>query len=174
MFNLPVSSNAQWAVQVLTYDYLIEGHVDEKQEHFNFNLIQARGGPVNMHLTSARFQPTGNLAPPEPASTPWALVYAESVVAVIPRDEASTAYVLKNNADFFKYPVAAEVRVGAYLIQGKVLSPDKMLNVFESYFRFAVQDAEISCRLPGAQLTGLKAPYVLVVGSHKQLLTPAA
>lgn len=174
MFDLPVSSKTQWAVQVLTYDYLIEGQVDEKQEHFNFNLIQARGGPVNMHVTSARFQPTGHLTPPEPASAPWALVYAESLVAVIPRDEASTAYVLKNNADLFKYPIAAEVRAGAYVIRGNVLSPDKMLNVFESYVRFAVQDAEISCRLSGAQLVGLKAPYVLVVGSHKQLLTPIA
>jgi hypothetical protein len=99
------------------------------------------------------------------------LVYAESIVAVIPRDEASTAYVLKNNASLFKSPIPAEVRVGSYLLRGEVLSPDNLLNVFESYFRFAIRNAEISCLLPGSQLGELRAPYVLVLGEHKQLLT---
>ena len=173
MFDLPVSSNTQWAVQLLTYEYLIDGYVDEKQENSNFNLnLTARGSHVNMHVTSARIQPTGILALPGPAPVPWVLVESINLVAVIPRDEASTTFVLKNSANYSKYSIPAELYVGSYLIRGKVLSPEKMLMIFEIYSTFIVQDAEISCRLPGAQLPELTAPYVLVVASRGKLLTP--
>jgi hypothetical protein len=175
MFDVPSVSKSPWAVQLLTFDYLIDGYIDGDREHYNLTLVYlVKGGAVNMHLTSVRFQPTRNSALPTPPPAPWALVYGDGLVAVIPRDEAGTTFVTKKNADLFKVAVPAEVYVGPYVLRGKVLSPDKELTVFESYRRFAMQDAEISCLLPGALLTGLQAPYVLVVADHKQLLTPLA
>ena len=35
-----------------------------------------------------------------------------------------------------------------------------------------VTDAEITCLSPGARFAGLKAPVVMVISRHKQLLAP--
>ena len=169
MFELASPSRSQWAVQVLTRDYLIEGNLDGERDKYSFRLVGHDVGTVI--LTSARFQPATTLAVPARPPVPQVLIHGDELVALIPRDEAGTTEDMKNNAPF-KYPVPAEVYVGPYVIRGQVLSMDKNLRVFATYVGFVVQDAVVDCLLPGAQLTGLKAPYLLVMSRHKQLVVP--
>lgn len=168
MFNLEIPST-QWAVQVLTLDYLIDGSLDSERDKTSFRL---QGHDVSpLPLTSARFRPTGVLSVSPPPAVPWVLIYGDQLVAIIPKDEAGLANARQLNA-VFKVGVKAEVYAGPYVIRGEVLSPDGSLRVFEGYTGFPVQDAEIKCLIPGAQLGLLKAPYVLVMSRHKQALVP--
>ena len=99
------------------------------------------------------------------------LVSGDQLVAIIPRDESGTANAIRTNS-FFNFSIPAEVYIGSYLIRGKVMSGDKNLRVFSGYVGFPVQEAEIHCLLPGAQLVGFTAPYVLVLSRHKQMIVP--
>ena len=168
MFNLEIPS-AQWAIQVLTLDYLIDGSLDAERDKNSFRL---QGHDVSpLPLTSARFRVAGALSVSPPPAIPWVLIYGDQLVAIIPKDEASQAAARQMNATF-KVAVKAEVYAGPYVIRGEVLSPDGLLRVFEGYTGFPVQNAEIKCLIPGAQLGQLKAPYVLVMSRHKQALVP--
>jgi hypothetical protein len=168
MFNLETPST-QWAVQVLTLDYLIDGKLDSERDKTSFRL---QGHDVSpLPLTSVRFRPTGVLSVSPPPAVPWVLIYGDQLVAIIPKDEAGLANARQFNT-VFKVGVKAEVYAGPYVIRGQVLSPDGSLRVFEGYTGFPVQDAEIKCLIPGAQLGLLKAPYVLVMSRHKQALVP--
>jgi len=170
MFTLE-SPKSRWAIQVLTLDYLIDGYIDGDRDKYWFRVA---GRDVSATpVASARFHPTGNLAVATPPTVPWVLVYGDRLVALIPRDDASTATARQTNAAF-KYAVPADVYVGPYVIRGQVLSQDMSLRVFEGYVGFPVQDAEISCLIPGAQLPDLQVPYMLVFSRQKQLLVPRA
>jgi hypothetical protein len=168
MFNLETPS-AQWAIQVLTLDYLIDGSLDADRDKNSFRLMGHDVSPVP--VTSARFRAAGAYSLPQLPATPWLLIYGDQLVALIPRDEAGLAAARMFNAAF-KVAVPAEVYAGPYVIRGQVLSPDGSLRVFEGYTGFPVQDAEIKSLIPGAQLGLLKAPYVLVMSRHKQALIP--
>ena len=168
MFNLETPST-KWAVQVLTLDYLIDGSLDSERDKTSFRL---QGHDVSpLPVTSARFRPTGALSVSPPPAVPWILIYGDQLVAIIPKDEAALANACQLNA-MFKVQVRAEVYAGPYVIRGQVLSPDGSLRVFEGYTGFPVEEAEIKCLIPGAQLGVLKAPYVLVMSRHKQALVP--
>ena len=67
MFDLASPSKSQWAVQVLTRDYLIEGNLDGERDKYSFRLVGHDVGTVI--LTSARFQPTTTL--PSPPGLPF-------------------------------------------------------------------------------------------------------
>ena len=49
---------------------------------------------------------------------------------------------------------------------------DKVAPDASGEYVFPHGSAEISCRLPGAQGDGLKAPYLVVLSQHKQLVVP--
>ncbi|MGA2505062.1 MAG: hypothetical protein ABSG01_13305 [Anaerolineales bacterium] len=168
MFNLETPS-IKWAIQVLTLDYLIDGSLDADRDKYSFRLLGHDVSPLP--VTSARFRPTGALSVSPPPATPWVLIYGDQLVAIIPKDDAGLTNARQLNAAF-KVAVPAEVYAGPYVIRGQVLSPDGSLRVFEGYTGFPVQDAEIKCLIPGAQLGVLKAPYVLVMSRHKQALVP--
>jgi hypothetical protein len=157
MFQLPPAPKTQWAVEVLTGDYLIAGAVDADR---NKLAVQVAGGVLDdFRIFSACWQPRGILAAPTDLAAPWALDYADSLVALIPRDQASLDYAQKANSSW-RYAVPAEVYVGPYRFRGSVLSPDKPLRVFAGYTTgFVAQQVQISSLLPSARLSGLKAPY---------------
>jgi hypothetical protein len=113
-------------------------------------------------LTETQFQPTGNLVTTDDLGTDWAINVHNSI-AFIPRDEASTTYLVKQNK--FKNLIAADMVIGSYLIRGKVWSPDKPdagLKLLKKYLRVVMQDVTIDCQLPGATLHGLEAPYAVL------------
>jgi hypothetical protein len=143
------------AVQILTTDYLIDGYLEDLST-WPFE------GAL---LTSVRFEPAGTLMPSASSAANWCVLEGSQVVAAIPRDEASQAYTRKMYRDD-KYPVPAEIYVGAYLIQGMILQSDEeielpvLMDSFDEYV--LVQDAVIDCLLPGARLKRLSAPLVVV------------
>ena len=158
-----------WHVQALTLDYLVDGYIDGSQDKAYFRVMD--NVLYNIGLVNVRFQATGGLPGPLPDSAQLTFVYGEQLVALIPSDEASLASALQSN-NGFTVATLVEVYVGSYVIRGTLLSYDANGRVFQSYRGFPVQDAEISCRLPGAQWDGLKAPYLVVLSQHKQLVVP--
>jgi hypothetical protein len=156
-------------VQALTLDYLVDGFIDGSQDKAYFRVMD--NVLYNIGLVNVHFQATGNLPTPNPDYAPLTIVYGEQLVALIPGDEASLASAMQSN-NALKFSTRAQVFAGSYVIRGTVLCYDTNGRVFQSYRGFPVQDAEISCRLPGAQWSGLKAPYLVVLNQHKQLVVP--
>jgi hypothetical protein len=118
---------------------------------------------VPIHLTAARFQPTGYLAAPLGSADDW-LGFPYAVVAVIPRDDDTKKYVVKHNK--FKSLVPAEIVIGPYVINAKVWSTGKYgLETVAENAGFVIQDATLECRLPGAKFPGLEAS-LMVVRTH--------
>ncbi len=159
-----------WAVQVLTPDYLVEGLFDDSYDN-NLAIYFFQGKydsdgqlarTASIHLTSVQFQPTRHMTIPVSSATDWC-TFAYSLVALIPHDENSLAFVTKNNNP--KFIIPADIYVGPYHIHGMVQSPDKQLNALRYYFTFTVRDAEIECLEAGAKLPNMKAPYA-VIRSH--------
>src|SRR5438876_9622820 len=76
-----------WAIDVLTTDFLISGHIDVDRNRLAFHLIG--GDYSSIVVSSARIRPTGNLAMQSPASsqrgTPdalaaqWTVAYGDTV-----------------------------------------------------------------------------------------------
>ena len=171
MFDLEAPSPSRWAVQVLTLDYLIDGCIEEDRHRISFNLIN--GDARAIRVLQARIQPTGPLQLPPRPEAPFVLVYGSRLVAIIPRDEASTAYALKQNASF-KHAIPAEVFAGPYLLRGQALSTDNRLRVFSGLAAFPMQSVTITCLLPGSRMAPFGVPYLLLIGNHKQLVAAPA
>ena len=157
----------QWAIQVLTSEYLVEGSMDSRDGE-NSTFLHAEAGSVPFaarELTRATLQPTGALAVAAGASAKFSLPYDTAVVAVIPRDAAGSAYALKRNSGS-SHPIPANVYAGPYLLRGTILSPDKELSILAGYQSFAMQAVTIDSLAPGARLRDFQAPYV-IVRTHK-------
>jgi hypothetical protein len=161
------SQKSSWLVQVITLDYLIDGYMDGDRDKYIFRLYD--GKVLDLPLASVQFQPAGNLTGGMHTVVPWTMVHSESMVAVIPRDAASLACAMQNNA-FYNQSFQGEVYIGPYLLRGKVLVPNDSIRTLPMYPAFPMQDVEINCLLPGSKLVGLKAPYAAVLTHHRQLL----
>jgi hypothetical protein len=171
MFDLEAASPVQWAVQVLTLDYLIDGCIDEQRNRIAFHLVN--GDARALRVMQARIAPTGALQAPVRSDVPYVLVYGSRLVALIPRDQASTDYALRQNASF-RIPIPAEVYAGPYLLRGQVLSPDSKLRVFSGYAAFPMQSVTVTCLAPGARMAPFGVPYLLLIGNHRQMVAAAA
>lgn len=171
-----------WTIQVLTLDLLLEGKILTNPitevtrtdpyilKAYEHNYIYDSGVDL-VFLTETQFQPTGNLVTTGDLRTEW-VINVHNAIAFIPRDEASTTYLVKQN----KYTslITADMYIGSYLIHGKVWNPDKPdpgLKLFKKYFRLVIQDVTIDCQLPGAKLHGLEAPYAVMCTRFFQCAT---
>jgi hypothetical protein len=161
-----------WTVQVLTPDFLLEGKIDVEavsdgtwSDSYVLQADRTGSGSCTalVSLTVTQFQPTSNLITADTIATNWTVCGANAFVAVIPRDEASTTFVSKQNK--FKSLISADVFVGSYRFHGKVWSPEKPesgLSFLRYYSRFVMQDVVIDCQLPGAKLQGFQAAYAVI------------
>jgi hypothetical protein len=157
-----------WVIQVLTPDFLFDGKIDPGGDYFNpyiFESVTSTSQPCTavVNLTSARVQPVNNLTAPIEPATNWFISGANAFVVAIPRDEASTSYLVKHNR--YKSLIPGDVYVGPYCISGKVWSPDRPelgLGFLCFYARFVMQDIRINGLLPGSTLHGLEAPFAVV------------
>jgi len=167
----PPLSQSQWVVQVLTLDYLIDGYTDERGSAAGFlHLISYKGKFLSMWLASARLQPTGSQSVPVHQASICTIPLNDAFVGVIPRDEASAQYAQNARNDMPLYAVQAEAYVGPYVMRGTLLSPNR--NIADIDSSFAMQDAEIDCLTPGAQLHGLRVPYIVVHSPLIQAIMP--
>ena len=158
-----------WSVQVLTLDYLMDGSMDGGRNKNNLRLVDRV--VLDLPLANVSFQPAGNLTAVPRAGAAWTMVFADSLVAIIPRDAASLAAAMQNNA-FFNKSFLGEVYVGPYVLRGTVLTSDNSVQVMPMYPAFPMQAVTIDCLLPGSKVAGVTAPYALVLSRHKQLVVP--
>jgi hypothetical protein len=163
MFRSKSSSQPQqpWAMSALTLNYLIEGSIQPSDE-LNLLLAGASGYYENRYvvtLTNASVQPAGNLTTQPLYVSHWTVEH-RGLVALIPRDEASTQALLKNTQSR-SLAFQAVMYVGSYVIRATLASPSPSLS-YETYAFMPVKDAEINCQLPGARLVGYKVPWMVV------------
>ena len=167
MFDLEAPPTMNWAVQILTVDYLIEGTIDGSRERPAFNLVS--GDARAIRVDQPQVTSTGRLDVPARPAVPWALVYGNELVAIIPRDQASLNYALRAN-ESFKTPIPGEVYAGPYVFSGTIMSPDRKLRIVEGYTAVVLQNVTIDCLASGTSMSRLQAPYVMVLGNHKHFL----
>lgn len=158
----PSQPQQLWAMQALTLNYLVDGHVQPSDE---INLLLGGGGRYYesryvVTLTEARVQPTGNLNIPPFYAAHWTVEHRGGLVALIPRDEASTQALFKN-AQVRTVTFRAVMYVGPYVIRATLGPPSPTLS-FETLAFMPAKDVEIDCLLPGAQLVGFTAPWMVV------------
>lgn len=169
MFDLETPPTTSWAVQILTVDYLIEGTLDASRERAAFNLVA--GDARAIRVDGPQVVPTGDLVVPPRPAVPWALVYGNRLVAIIPRDRACLDFAIKAN-DSFDTPIPGEVFAGPYVFSGTIMSPDRKLRILEGYTSLVLHNATIDCLVPGTKMPRLQAPYVMVLGNHKNFVVP--
>jgi hypothetical protein len=171
-----------WTIQVLTLDFLLEGRILTNPitdvawsdpyifKTYEHNYIYESSVDL-VYLTETQFQRTNNVVATDDIGTDC-VINIHNSIAFIPRDEASTTYLLKQNK--FKNMFTADMYIGSYLIRGKVWSPDKPdsgLKTLKKYLRLVVQDVTIDCQLPGAKLRGLEAQYAVLCTRYFQCAT---
>jgi hypothetical protein len=163
MFGKKKAPKAPWSVQLLTTDYLVDGHLDGEDPTGPW-FLHVQGADLAMAtltLTEASFQPTAGQNILETQAAKWVLPSTGLYVAAIPRDADSLAYCANRNSGS-KHPIPAVVFVGPYALRGTILSPDNDLDILAGYLTFAMQDVVIDSLAPGARLKALAAPYVIV------------
>jgi hypothetical protein len=163
----------QWVVQVLTLEYVIDGYADEGgAAGLLLRPMTYRPPDLAVWLAPARLQPVGSLAVPVQEVSGCAIPVYSALVAIIPRDAASTAYLLREMQGLTLYAIPAALYVGPYVIRGTVLSEARTVADMAMGTIFVVQDAEIDCLMPGAQLRGLRVPHAVVHSLLVHALVP--
>ncbi len=161
----PPAPKAPWVVQVLTRDYLIEGFTNADDPVSTDFLEVSIGDDLNgslLTLTQPNIQPAGAAAVGVPAGSKWVLPGNTEFVAVIPGNEESLAYAV-NHRGTSNTPIGAVVLAAHYVIRGTILCPGGAgLEMLSDYTLFAMQDCVIDYVGPGARLTNLDAPFMLV------------
>ena len=162
-------SQRPFVMQALTLDYLVEGNVQPGDELTSILLggWEYYKSRCLLTLTDARVQPTGNLTTPTLSVSQWVLQHRTGLVALIPRDEAGTQALLKA-APSKTFSLRAVMYAGSYVIRASLIPGD----LFEKAFNPA-KDAEIDCQLPGAQLSRLTAPWLVLNSQLVQGYHPA-
>ena len=143
-------SAPQFAVQVLTADYFIEGHIPTNMTWHS---------PVALEVNEAHYQPTGNFTLPE-ASTPVMYIQQNALVAIMPRDEACATDLLK--VFLTKHPLKATILLNHYRFSGTVFATSDKLNTLTYADAILMQDAQIECLIAGAPRKEWTAPLALI------------
>ena len=165
----PAPPKAPWAVRLLTPDFVVDGYLDfeEHPESWPFFTPQAAATTTaTLWLDAPRFTPTSATAGAPPEVSQWLVPFDNSHVAVLPLDEASLA-AMRKNASSYRFPIAAVVHLGPYVVHGQLLSCYEDvadLSTLTHNRCLAMQDATIERRRPGAPFAGLQAPLVMLNG----------
>ncbi len=180
MFNLgpkkPVPPKTLWRLQILTSQYLIEGSfaVDEDRVGTMDIFDLASDSTLNeggieafshLRLTDVRLLPTGSRDFSEQSFDEWGIYRFNEVVAVIPKNESSLSAAQKAFKEY-RYPLAAELYAGPYLLKGKILSDSTIprRSPFLNSPLVPMQDVEIQSLLPGAKIASLQAAWLILNG----------
>ena len=161
-----------WAAQALTADYLASGYlqpVDMPLAGFRNVSTQA-----TITLTGVQLQAVGAQAAivnPAPAEI---TIPKTALIAFIPRDEPGMRSATQQMPN---RPTPAVIYAGPYLIRAAFMLPGDM--PLRNFFGtaggtlVAVTQAEITCQVPGAKFTPLKAQIVVLNKALVQMYHPA-
>ncbi len=161
-----------WAAQALTADYLASGYlqpVDMPLAGFLNVSTQA-----TITLTGVQLQAIGaqaSIVNPVPAEI---TIPKTALIAFIPRDEPGMRSATQQMPN---RPAPAVIYAGPYLIRAAFMLPGDM--PLRNFFGtaggtlVAVTQAEITCQVPGAKFTPLKAQIVVLNKALVQMYHPA-
>jgi len=140
----------QFAVEVLTADYLIAGHISNNM---------AWHSPVEIEIAEAHYQPTGSMTLAAGVA-PVFHVQQNALVAIMPQDEACATDMLK--IFLTKHPLKATMLVNHYRFSGTVFATSDNLSTLTYADDILMQDAHIECLIAGAQRKAWQAPLALI------------
>jgi hypothetical protein len=180
MFNIgpkkPPAPKPLWRLQLLTGEYLVEGSFNPEESKVGSadifemsceNILDGGGIEAfhRMSLSDVSVRPTGLLSLPEQSYPEWSTAIFDEVIAVIPRDEASLRAAQKAFREY-RYPLQVEIYAGPYRLRGKILSDSSIprRSPFLMNQIVPLVGAEIDNLLPGANLHGLQAGWLLLNG----------
>ena len=161
-----------WAAQVLTADYIASGYMPPVPDMPLVGFLNIPTQPT-LVLTNAQLQALGPQAVIANATPSEITIPKASLIAFIPRDEAgmrSAAMQMPQRAE------RAVVYAGPYLIRAALMLVGDL--PLRNFFGtgggslVAVTDAEVTCQVPGAQFTPLKAPLLILNKALVQLYHP--
>jgi hypothetical protein len=160
-------ASTSWRIQLLTPEHLVEGIYDDRNDNETaMYFFQGRTDSdgklamgASLHLTTVRISSTRDSATPVSSAAEW-WSFPNNLVAVMPHDDDSLAYVAKKNDS--KHVIPADVYAGPYRIQGAIMSPNKELSILRYYFNFAVRDVEIVRVDADGAAPALRVPYAIV------------
>ena len=150
-------------VQILTPEYLIDGYSNPEDNLFEYLCTADFDDDFNYTFKSTQVQSTGTLSTPPFSCREWHGSFLSSIIALIPRDDASLEATRAAFEDY-EYPFRAEIFAGPYLVRGELMS-----NIEDepNYLTFAaVKDAEIESLLPGAKMSRLNSSLLILNGMH--------
>lgn len=140
----------QFAIQVLTADYLIEGRVSNNMTWHSL---------VEIEIASAHYQSTGTMTLPA-GSAPLFHVQQNALVAIMPQDEACATDVLKGFLTQHKLNVT--LLLNHYRFSGTAFATSDKLSTLTYMDVILMQDARIDCLMAGAQRKEWTAPLALI------------
>lgn len=170
MSNIEIPEKSRWSVQFLTTEYLVDGFVDGNKEKNILDLNAVNFSQVLLNGVS--YQPTGLLSAPQPAKFPWAVLFSNEIIAMIPNDQASMAFALKANSNIAN-PLAMEVTAGQYVMRGSFMFSIPFEVEAPRYQPAMIgKDVQVDSVLPHTQWTGFKAPYMIFTNKYIHTLAP--
>jgi hypothetical protein len=153
-----------YQVIVLTRDYMIEGACDEDNDILGWAATEEFGDALSSEIfaTDVRVQPIGNLST-QPATFPkWFLPNDTNTLVILAMDSAGVD--ICNGAfedNTFEFPIT--LYIGPYLIKGTALSAEEEgVSTNLQYAFLPLQDAVITCQLPNAKFSELRASMAVV------------
>lgn len=159
------TSKSPWVVQVLTRDFLIEGFSNAADDvsacFLEVSIDEDLKGSL-LTLTQPDIQPAGAIAVGVPANCKYVLPAGTEFVAIIPGNDEALAYAVRHaGTDITR--MGAVVLAAHYVIRGTILCPGGAgLEMLSDYELFAMQDSVVDYIGPGARLTNLDVPFMLV------------
>ncbi len=170
MSNVEIPEKSRWSVQFLTTEYLVDGFVDGNKEKNILDLNAVNFSQVLLNGVS--YQSTGLLSAPQPAKFPWAVLFSNEIIAIIPNDQASMAFALKANSNLAN-PLAMEVTAGHYVIRGTFLF-SMPFDVEAPRYQTAMfgREIQVDCVIPHGQWAGFKVPYMIFTNKYVNTLAP--
>jgi hypothetical protein len=161
----PPTPQAPWVVQVLTRDFLVEGFTKADDDVSSSFLEVIIGDDLKgslLTLTQPNIQPAGAIAMGVPPGSKWVLPAETEFVAIIPGNDEALRYAVGHRGTSIT-PMGAVVLAAHYVIRGTILCPGGGgLEMLSDYELFAMQDSVIDYVGPGARLTNMDVPFMLV------------
>jgi hypothetical protein len=167
----PTEAPAEWAMQVLTTKYIVEGTITPLETRLVGYLNIPTQITVTLH--NVKLLALGAQAVTMRDTLPEVTLPKASIIGLIPRDAAGT------RSTILQVPERAEravIHVGPYLIRGAFRMPGGMplSNLFNAGGgdMLVLTDAEVKCQLLGARFTTIKADVMVLNKSQVYLYHP--
>lgn len=138
----PEKTRPSVRLTVVTSGYIIDAWDDPELSvytaAFDSSISEPSGGDII--LRDAHVRPIGALKTPERVFSEWRMPSLSTVVAILSDDPAAEDLLIDGWLEY-EHPVRAMVYVGAFTVEGKMLSPGEELPGFHEHSFIPIADA---------------------------------